>query len=118
MKKYLLLVNLIILTGCSTVGYGTARHNGKLYYFPPNCKQFSYSYSDTDTLYCQHNGMATGQVITPADSAQIEAYQMQQQANKQAWNDLNESLQKMAPKTTNTNCYNYGYAVNCSSTTY
>ncbi|MER8280485.1 hypothetical protein [Acinetobacter baumannii] len=62
--------------------------------------------------------MATGQVVTPADSAQIESYQMQQQANKQAWNDINESLQKMAPKTTNTNCYSYGYAVNCSSTTY
>ena len=50
--------------------------------------------------------------------AWLQGKLLQQQANKQAWNDLNESLQKMAPKTTNTNCYNYGYAVNCSSTTY
>ena len=54
----------------------------------------------------------------PADSQQVENYYIQREANRKAWADLNESLKNLAPKTTNTNCYNYGYAVNCTSTTY
>ena len=118
MRKVHVFTLLLLLTGCSTVGYQTAPHNGKIYYIPPQCKQYSYSYSDPDTLYCLHNGVSTGQIVTPADSSQIESYRIQQENNRQALNDLNESLRNMTPKTTNTNCYNYGYAVNCNSTTY
>jgi hypothetical protein len=118
MRNYYLLASLLILTGCSSVGYQTASHNGKLYYIPPQCEKYSYSYSDPDTLYCYHKGVATGGVITPADSDQIENYRIQQEANRQALANLNESLKNSTPKTTNTNCYNYGYAVNCTSNTY
>lgn len=118
MKKTYLLFGFLILTGCSTVGYQTAGHNGKTYYIPAQCEKYSYSYADPDTLYCYHKGIATGQIVTPADSQQVENYYRQQEANRQAWADVNESLKKLAPKTTNTNCYNYGYAVNCTSTTY
>ena len=118
MKKYLLLISLLVLTGCTSVGYGTANHNGKVYYFPPNCETFKFAKEDPDSLYCHHKGQYTGQIITPADRSQIEAYRIQQEANRRAWDDFNQSLKEMSPKTTNTNCYNYGYMVNCSSTTY
>lgn len=118
--KNIILFSLILfgLAACATTGYQTAAHNGKLYYIPSNCKKYSYQYSDTDTLYCYDNGAPTGVILTPADSEQIEAYRLQQEANRKAWDDINESLKNLGPKTTTTNCYNYGYAVNCSSTTY
>lgn len=113
MKNHFLLLGLLFLTGCSTVGYQTALHNGKVYYIPPQCSKYSYSYSDPDTIHCVHNGVLTGQTLTPADSQQVESYRLQQQANRQAWADLNESLRQSTPKTTN--CYNFGYTVSCTT---
>lgn len=106
------------LTACSTVGYQTARHNGKLYYIPENCEQYSYSFNDSDRIQCVHNGIPTGQVLLPADPAQVDAYLRQEQENRKAWDEINQNLQKMGPKTTNTNCYNVGSMLSCNSTTY
>ena len=110
----------IIFQGCSSTGYNTANHNGKLYYFPENCSHFRYSYANPDELHCiGSDGELTGQVIEPADSEQVQNYRYQQEENQKAWDSLNRSLEKtnenlrkqneaMMPKTYNV-YHHYGY---------
>ncbi len=84
------------LSGCATSGFGTARHNGKLYYFPENCSQFRYSYSNPDELHCVgDNGQLTGVVLHPADAQQMANYKYQKEQEQKAWDSLNHSLDKL-----------------------
>lgn len=117
MKKLFLLIPLV-LNACSSTGYHTANHNGKMYYFPPKCSKYTYSNNDRDTLYCYDKGVHTGAFITPATQAELQSYYTQQDANQKAWTELNQTLKNSAPKTTYTNCFNSGYNINCQSNTY
>jgi len=118
MKAYLILLVGIIVSGCSSTGFKTANHNGLMYYFPKNCSQYKYSYSEPNELHCFHGGQITGQIIHPASQEQISNHRYQEAQKEKAWDDINRSLEKMAPKTTNTNCYNTFGGINCTSTTY
>ena len=122
MKNNILICLFIVgfgLSGCTTKGFGTAGHNGKLYYFPVNCGDYSYSYTNPDELYCINNGVNTGQRLKPADNQQIQSFRYQQQKNKNDWNELNKAIKSMTPKRTNTNCYSFdSYSIDCTSTTY
>jgi len=83
------------LHGCASTGYNTANHNGKLYYFPNNCSQFRYSYSNPDELHCVgDNGQLTGRVLHPADAQQVANYKYQREQNQKGWDSLNRSLEK------------------------
>ena len=84
MKTYLIILASIFVIGCSSVGIGTARHNGLQYYFPENCSQYKYSYSDPNTLHCVHAGEVTGQTIHPASQEQISNHRYQQAQEAQA----------------------------------
>lgn len=111
LKPFLILSSFVILVGCSSTGFRTSPHNGKLYYVPPNCTQYQQDSYDSDILHCAVNGVLTGETISPADSQQMEGYKIQQQQMK----DLNESLsnlnKSLAPKPV---CYNFGYMVTCN----
>lgn len=85
----------VLFSGCATSGFGTAKHNGKMYYFPENCRQYRYSYSDPDTLKCVNDGVETGQVIRPADSEQLAAYQQKRQNERDVSNALEQFNQNM-----------------------
>jgi len=121
--SFALVVTIFIGTmfhGCSSTGYNTANHNGKLYYFPENCSHFRYSYANPDELYCiGSDGEETGRILEPADSEQVQNYRYQQEQNQKAWDGLNHSLEKMnenlqkqneamMPKTYNV-YHHYGY---------
>lgn len=90
----LLSLIAIIFSGCSSRGYVTANHNGKMYWNPGNCNQYRYYNSNPDNLHCMKDGVETGQILTPASSSQIQAYYQKQQADQQAWDSLNRSIQE------------------------
>lgn len=119
MKKILLVLSFqILLIGCTTHGFGTAGHNGKLYYFPEGCETYAYSYQVPDALHCKHNGNLTGQILQPADAQQRANHKYQNERSQQSYKNLRETLKDMTPKTTHTRCYNYGVTIDCNSTTY
>lgn len=110
MKNQLILLASIIMSGCSSTGMGTARHNGLMYYFPDKCSQYEYSYSEPNDLHCVHDGELTGQTIYLASQDQISNHRYQQAQEQKAWDDLNRSLKETAdsirrntPKSTYTN---------------
>lgn len=110
---FCLVVVSIILSSCSTTGYQTARHNGKLYYIPERCKTYNYNFY-SDTIYCRDKGTLTGQTVEPVSEQQAQAYRDQEQKNKEAWAEINQSIKNSTPKTTN--CYRtYGGGMNCTT---
>ncbi|TEY04047.1 hypothetical protein [Campylobacter sp. US33a] len=87
------VLSVLLLVGCSIGGMGTARHNGKMYYFPSDCPRYNYSYSNPDELRCtDENGVETGRILYPASEQEIENYRYQQEQVKEEWRQLNESL--------------------------
>ncbi len=118
MKTYLFLLVSIIVSGCSSTGFGTADHNGLMYYFPENCSQYQYSYSEPNKLLCFQDGALTGQIILPASQEQISNYRYEQAQDQKELDDIYRSLKEMTPKRTNTDCSNTIGGVNCTSTTY
>jgi len=98
----------ILFNGCSTTGYITANHNGKMYYVPPNCERYKYYNSDVDKLYCYHNGQATGRILTPASYGQVQNHLYQERTNQEAYDSLNRNLQ-MQQLNNNLRGIRYGY---------
>lgn len=89
-----ILLITVFLTGCSSAGMMTARHNGKMYWNPGNCSSFTYSYSNPDVLKCSENGVATGFNLYPADQQQINNYRYQEENTQSALDGLNNSIDK------------------------
>lgn len=95
MKHLLLLIGIIfILNGCSSRGYFTAQHNGKMYWNPGTCDRYQYYYNDSDKLHCLKEGTKTGQILFPASAQQVQNYYAKQQLEQQALNNLNRSIQE------------------------
>jgi hypothetical protein len=115
MKNILLILPIIFtVVACSTTGYQTAPHNGKVYYIPPNCPKYQYKLNDPDTLYCfDKQGNQTSGILTPASNEQVQLHLMQQEANRRAWEDINNTIKQATPKTTN--CYNIAGMLSCST---
>ena len=90
-----ILMITVFLTGCSSAGMMTARHNGKMYWNPGHCSSFTYSYSNPDVLKCFENGEATGFNLYPADQQQINNYRYQEESTQRALDGLNDSLNKL-----------------------
>jgi len=118
MKLLLLFLGVSIISGCSSTGYGTANHNGLMYYFPENCERYNYSYDNPSVLKCLHDGQLTGQVLYPASQEQIANYRYQQESIRQAFKEASQTIQDSTPKTTRTNCRELYGNVKCTSTTY
>lgn len=100
MKFYIMLflfgLVILLFSGCASSGFNTANHNGKLYFFPKNCSHFRYSYKNPDELHCVgDNGQLTGRVLYPADKEQVQNYRYQEKKNKEGWDSLNNSIEKM-----------------------
>jgi hypothetical protein len=98
----------IWFTGCSSTGYITAKHNGKMYYVPPNCERFQYFNRNVDELHCYHNGQKTGRILTPASNSQVQNHLYQERTNQQAYDLLNKNL-KMQQMNNNLQGIRYGY---------
>jgi len=126
MKVFFIILLHIVLFGCSSYGYKTAKHNGLLYNFPELCEKYKYLNSNPNRLHCIHDGELTGVKLYPASQSEISIYLEEKESNAQAWREASESIKNMgdemrrnAPKTTYTNCYNsFSGGVNCNSTTY
>lgn len=102
-----------IMYGCSSVGSTggmvQAKHNGKFYWFPPDCPQYRYSNDNPDRLYCILNGEPTGRVLDPADQQQMQYHYQEEERRAQQWRELGESARNLGR-----NAYgNSGSTINC-----
>ena len=100
MKQIIYLLMVISLSlvfnGCTSTGFRTAEHNGKLYYFPKNCNKYKFYNRNVDKLYCKNKkGKITGRILYPADKQQIANYKYEQKRNREGWKSFADSLNKI-----------------------
>ena len=103
--SYLLLPLLLVIHGCSSTGMMTAQHNGKKYWNPGNCPQYTYNYNDPDRLYCVVNGQQNGVVLQPVDQQQLDNYYREQEISNRS---LSSPSPSYSPPSNTVNCYRTG----------
>jgi len=80
----------------------TAGHNGKKYWNPGNCSQYTYYDDDPDYLYCLTNGQGNGTTLQPVDQQQLDNYYREQEIISRSSGNAGSSYS--APSNT-VNCY-------------
>ena len=100
--RCLLLSVLLGINGCSTTGMMTAGHNGKKYWNPGNCSQYTYYDDDPDYLYCLTNGRGNGITLEPVNQQQLDNYYREQEIISRSTGNAGSSYS--APSNT-VNCY-------------